>query len=86
MFDLQGEIDVLESEVNRKADALSRWYGYQDSARRATDEELPAEVTTITEAIALAGRLPGVLVHNDATRDIEKLEGAINARAWANAV
>lgn len=87
VFDLHAEIEDLETEVNRKADALSRWFASQGSESDApASEELPAEVTTISEAIALATRLPDVIVHNDAPRDIEKLDGAINARAWANAV
>lgn len=40
----------------------------------------------MSEAVELASRLTGLAIHRDAARDVDKLEGAVNATAWANAI
>jgi hypothetical protein len=84
LLDLQVEVEGLESEVNRKSDALARWF----ASRGGSDmpQDLPAEVTSVGEAIEWVARLDGVVLHPDAPRDIDKLETAVNSTAWANAI
>lgn len=84
LLDLQVEVEDLESEINRKSDALGRWFASRGGSEAA--EDLPAEVTSVADAIEWAAHLDGIVLHPDAPRDIDKLETAVNSTAWANAI
>jgi hypothetical protein len=83
---LQLEIESLQEELNRQAEtfALVARSTRAETAPSA-DEELPANVESIAEAVALAQRLDGVVVPEDAARDIDTLDSTVTAGAWAKA-
>jgi hypothetical protein len=83
---LQLEVEDLEAELNRKAGTIAtitRAMSTQPSD--GPPDDLPDEVGSISEAIELARALEGVVIHSQAPRDLDKLEAAVNAGAWANA-
>lgn len=81
IFSLQDDAAHLEAELNRKSRALADAFNTQQPGVAVDD--LPTEVTTITEALKLVSKLRGVVLHPEATRDVLKLESMVNAQAWA---
>jgi hypothetical protein len=83
------EVEDLELELNRKSNEIA-WFARSMSADGSTTatsgEEFPVEVSTVQEALDLAESLEGVELHPDACRDIDKLDAAVSARAWANGI
>jgi len=86
-LDLEIENEDLTKEINRVVGGFARRGGLSGLVDELDPSfALPDTVATVDEAIENARRLNGVAIHPDSVRDIEKIETATNATAWANSI
>jgi hypothetical protein len=86
VFELQAQIDNLETEVNRRAAEIASLWATFGKKELAGDHSLPTEVDTIAEVLELSANLHHVVVAVEAPVDIDKLDSSVQSRSWAMSI